>query len=254
MSSPCPETAAPVTWGGGGGGHDFVRRDRSPRILLELIQRTKDAVRELDNLQYRKMKKILYQEKHNGPMGESQEEEEDSEAASCKMNSLGSNHSVPSTSVSSQSSSVSSMQEVLDDSCSDMTATQPLDYGSLESCAHAKKDHQYWDDGIHRDHLQGLRPSSSDKSSQAQNYKNQSRFATIKSASLVRRSVCSPSDTAVCSSDAPCPCFMFQDQHVHSARRGKLLQKNVSVLTAWQRGLVVVVVVVVVVSIVMASE
>ncbi|XP_056274164.1 serine/threonine-protein kinase TAO3 [Pseudoliparis swirei] len=164
--------------------HDFVRRDRSPRILLELIQRTKDAVRELDNLQYRKMKKILYQEKHNGPMGESQDEEEDSEAASCKMNSLGSNHSVPSTSVSSQSSSVSSMQEVLDDSLSDMTATQPLDYGSLESCAHAKKDH-----GIHRDHLQGLRPSSSDKSSQAQNYKNQSRFATIKSASLVTKQI-----------------------------------------------------------------
>ena len=53
-----------------------MRRERSPRILLELIQRTKDAVRELDNLQYRKMKKILYQEKHNGPMGESQEEEE----------------------------------------------------------------------------------------------------------------------------------------------------------------------------------
>lgn len=56
--------------------HDFVRRERSPRILIDLIQRTKDAVRELDNLQYRKMKKILYQEKHNGPMGESQEEEE----------------------------------------------------------------------------------------------------------------------------------------------------------------------------------
>uniref|UniRef100_A0A8C3A341 Serine/threonine-protein kinase TAO3 n=1 Tax=Cyclopterus lumpus TaxID=8103 RepID=A0A8C3A341_CYCLU len=173
--------------------HDFVRRERSPRILLDLIQRTKDAVRELDNLQYRKMKKILYQEKHNGPMGESQEEEEDSEAASCKMNSLGSNHSIPSTSVStgSQSSSVNSMQEVLDDSCSDMTATHPQDYSStLESSPHTKKDHQYnWDDGIHRDHLQGLRPSSSDKSSQAQNYKNQGRFATIKSASLVTKQI-----------------------------------------------------------------
>lgn len=56
--------------------HEFVRRERSPRILIDLIQRTKDAVRELDNLQYRKMKKILYQEKHNGPLGESQEEEE----------------------------------------------------------------------------------------------------------------------------------------------------------------------------------
>ncbi|XP_033974170.1 serine/threonine-protein kinase TAO3 [Trematomus bernacchii] len=173
--------------------HDFVRRERSPRILLELIQRTKDAVRELDNLQYRKMKKILYQEKHNGPMGESQEEEEDSEAASCKMNSLGSNHSIPSTSVStgSQSSSVNSMQEVLDDSCSEMTMMHPQDYSStLESSPHTKKDQQYnWDDGNHRDQLQGLRPSSSDKSSQAQNYKNQSRFATIKSASLVTKQI-----------------------------------------------------------------
>uniref|UniRef100_A0A8D0ACX8 Serine/threonine-protein kinase TAO3 n=1 Tax=Sander lucioperca TaxID=283035 RepID=A0A8D0ACX8_SANLU len=163
--------------------HDFVRRERSPRILIDLIQRTKDAVRELDNLQYRKMKKILYQEKHNGPMGESQEEEEDSEAASCKMNSLGSNHSIPSTSVStgSQSSSVNSMQEVLDDSCSDMTMIVFVCF---------TQDHQYnWDDGTHRDHRQGLRPSSSDKSSQAQNYKNQGRFATIKSASLVTKQI-----------------------------------------------------------------
>uniref|UniRef100_A0A674P4X0 Serine/threonine-protein kinase TAO3 n=1 Tax=Takifugu rubripes TaxID=31033 RepID=A0A674P4X0_TAKRU len=154
--------------------HDFVRRERSPRILIDLIQRTKDAVRELDNLQYRKMKKILYQEKHNGPMGESQEEEEDSEAASCKMNSLGSNHSIPSTSVStgSQSSSVNSMQEMLDD------GSDP------------RIDHHYnWDDGIHRDHRPGLRPSSSDRSSQAQNYKNQGRFATIKSASLVTKQI-----------------------------------------------------------------
>ncbi|XP_030593095.1 serine/threonine-protein kinase TAO3 [Archocentrus centrarchus] len=173
--------------------HDFVRRERSPRILIDLIQRTKDAVRELDNLQYRKMKKILYQEKHNGPMGESQEEEEDSEAASCKMNSLGSNHSIPSTSVStgSQSSSVNSMQEVLDDSCSDMTMMHPQDYSStLDSSPHTKKDHQYnWDEGIHRDHRPELRPASFDKGSQAQNYKNQGRFATIKSASLVTKQI-----------------------------------------------------------------
>uniref|UniRef100_A0A674NLS2 Serine/threonine-protein kinase TAO3 n=1 Tax=Takifugu rubripes TaxID=31033 RepID=A0A674NLS2_TAKRU len=172
--------------------HDFVRRERSPRILIDLIQRTKDAVRELDNLQYRKMKKILYQEKHNGPMGESQEEEEDL-VLHCKMNSLGSNHSIPSTSVStgSQSSSVNSMQEMLDDGCSDMTMMHPQDYGStLESSPHTKKDHHYnWDDGIHRDHRPGLRPSSSDRSSQAQNYKNQGRFATIKSASLVTKQI-----------------------------------------------------------------
>lgn len=56
--------------------HEFVRCERPPRVLIDLIQRTKDAVRELDNLQYRKMKKILFQEVHNGPLNESQEEEE----------------------------------------------------------------------------------------------------------------------------------------------------------------------------------
>uniref|UniRef100_A0A8C1ZPG8 Serine/threonine-protein kinase TAO3 n=1 Tax=Cyprinus carpio TaxID=7962 RepID=A0A8C1ZPG8_CYPCA len=168
--------------------HEFVRRERPPRVLIDLIQRTKDAVRELDNLQYRKMKKILYQEKHNGPMGESQEEEEDGDQAGCKMNSLGSNHSIPSTSVStgSQSSSVNSLQEVPDDSCSELHH----DYDStLESSTHHKKDHQYIPDDLpHRDHRSDLRPSSSERAP-AHNYKNRERFATIKSASLVTRQI-----------------------------------------------------------------
>uniref|UniRef100_A0A8C2GFQ6 Serine/threonine-protein kinase TAO3 n=1 Tax=Cyprinus carpio TaxID=7962 RepID=A0A8C2GFQ6_CYPCA len=55
-----------------------------------------------------------------------------------EMNSLGSNHSIPSTSVStgSQSSSVNSLQEVPDDSCSELHH----DYDStLESSTHHKK-------------------------------------------------------------------------------------------------------------------
>lgn len=44
--------------------------------MMDLITRTKDAVRELDNLQYRKMKKILFQETLNGPTQEGGEEEE----------------------------------------------------------------------------------------------------------------------------------------------------------------------------------
>ncbi|MBN3295843.1 TAOK3 kinase, partial [Amia calva] len=172
--------------------HDFVRRDRPPRVLIDLIQRTKDAVRELDNLQYRKKKKILYQEKHNGPLTESQEEEEDSEQASCKMNSLGSNHSIPSTSVStgSQSSSINSMQEVMDESSSDIAMMHDYD-STLESEASAvpKKDHVFIrDEAVHRDPRPELRPTSSDKS-QAHNYKNRERFATIKSASLVTRQI-----------------------------------------------------------------
>lgn len=39
--------------------HVFITRSRSPTIMLELIIRTKTAVRELDNLNYKKMKKIL---------------------------------------------------------------------------------------------------------------------------------------------------------------------------------------------------
>uniref|UniRef100_A0A673N5X4 Serine/threonine-protein kinase TAO3 n=1 Tax=Sinocyclocheilus rhinocerous TaxID=307959 RepID=A0A673N5X4_9TELE len=168
--------------------HEFVRRERPPRVLIDLIQRTKDAVRELDNLQYRKMKKILYQEKHNGPMGESQEEEEVGTGNTLRSESLGSNHSIPSTSVStgSQSSSVNSLQEVQDDSCSELHH----DYDStLESSTHHKKDHQFIRDDLpHRDHRSDLRPSSSERA-QAHNYKNRERFTTIKSASLVTRQI-----------------------------------------------------------------
>lgn len=43
---------------------------------MDLIQRTKDAVRELDNLQYRRMKKIIFPDPQNGPVAEAQDEEE----------------------------------------------------------------------------------------------------------------------------------------------------------------------------------
>lgn len=56
--------------------HRFVLRERPPTVIMDLIQRTKDAVRELDNLQYRKMKKILFQEAPNGPGAEAPDEEE----------------------------------------------------------------------------------------------------------------------------------------------------------------------------------
>lgn len=56
--------------------HAFLQRERPASVLVDLIQRTKDAVRELDNLQYRKMKKILLQEAHNGPTAEVQDGEE----------------------------------------------------------------------------------------------------------------------------------------------------------------------------------
>uniref|UniRef100_A0A4W3ISU1 non-specific serine/threonine protein kinase n=1 Tax=Callorhinchus milii TaxID=7868 RepID=A0A4W3ISU1_CALMI len=98
--------------------HAFVIRDRPETVLIDLILRTKDAVRELDNLQYRKMKKILFQEAHNGPAVEAQEEEEVRLIpVTGTVNSVGSNQSIPSMSISasSQSSSVNSLPDASDD-------------------------------------------------------------------------------------------------------------------------------------------
>ncbi|XP_005863841.1 serine/threonine-protein kinase TAO3 isoform X1 [Myotis yumanensis] len=175
--------------------HDFVRRDRPLRVLIDLIQRTKDAVRELDNLQYRKMKKILFQETRNGPLHESQEDEEDSEhgiSLSREMDSLGSNHSIPSMSVStgSQSSSVNSMQEVMDESSSELVMMHDDEstVNSSSSVVH-KKDHVFIrDEAGHGDPRPEPRPTQSVQS-QALHYRNRERFATIKSASLVTRQI-----------------------------------------------------------------
>ena len=41
----------------------FIQRPRAVTVLRDLIQRTKQAVRELDNLNYKKMKKLLIREK-----------------------------------------------------------------------------------------------------------------------------------------------------------------------------------------------
>lgn len=175
--------------------HDFVRRDRPLRVLIDLIQRTKDAVRELDNLQYRKMKKILFQETRNGPLNESQEDEEDSEhgtSLSRELDSLGSNHSIPSMSVStgSQGSSVNSMQEVMDDSSSELVMMHD-DESPVNSTSSVvyKKDHVFIrDEAGHGDPRPEPRPTQSVQS-QALHYRNRERFATIKSASLVTRQI-----------------------------------------------------------------
>uniref|UniRef100_A0A8C6KXK1 non-specific serine/threonine protein kinase n=1 Tax=Nothobranchius furzeri TaxID=105023 RepID=A0A8C6KXK1_NOTFU len=98
-------------------GHAFLQRERPDSVLMDLIQRTKDAVRELDNLQYRKMKKILLQEDHKGQTTEVQDGDE-----VCELNSVGSNQSIPSMSISasSQSSSVNSLNEAAQDSRSEL--------------------------------------------------------------------------------------------------------------------------------------
>ncbi|KAJ4941127.1 hypothetical protein JOQ06_027414, partial [Pogonophryne albipinna] len=101
--------------------HHFLCRERPVTAVMDLIARTKDAVRELDNLQYRKMKKILFHEAVNGPAPEGGDEEEDAEQYMLRtgtVNSMESSHSLPSMSISasSQSSSVNSLADGSDDS------------------------------------------------------------------------------------------------------------------------------------------
>uniref|UniRef100_A0A8C7IYD8 non-specific serine/threonine protein kinase n=1 Tax=Oncorhynchus kisutch TaxID=8019 RepID=A0A8C7IYD8_ONCKI len=97
--------------------HRFLCRERPLTAVMDLIARTKDAVRELDNLQYRKMKKILFHEAHNGPTPEGGEEEEYL-LRTGTVGSMESSQSVPSMSISasSQSSSVNSLADGSDDS------------------------------------------------------------------------------------------------------------------------------------------
>lgn len=90
--------------------HVFITRPRSPNVLVDLIQRTKAAVRDLDNLNYRKMKKILMVDVDNeSAIGDSEEAiEEPSGGDSSKSNSATSEHSA--AGASSQSSSSGSLR------------------------------------------------------------------------------------------------------------------------------------------------
>jgi len=116
--------------------HPFLMKARSPAVLQDLIYRTKDVVKNLNNLQYRKMKKILIHETRNlqrkaaaGAAMQSGDHhgtiEEDGESTDGKTSSLGSLQSNPSL-VSATSSSKS-------DSISSLNDSNMSDGGSINS-------------------------------------------------------------------------------------------------------------------------
>ncbi|KAG7459870.1 hypothetical protein MATL_G00215340 [Megalops atlanticus] len=174
--------------------HRFLCRERPLSVVLDLIARTKDAVRELDNLQYRKMKKILFQETHNGPAPEGGEEEEEVEQYMLRtgtVNSMESSHSVPSMSISasSQSSSVNSLADGSDDS-GEMAMMQEGEHTvtSNSSIIHRPQGH----DNIYDDPYQPEMDAQQQASSAARRrayYRNRDHFATIRTASLVTRQI-----------------------------------------------------------------
>ncbi|KAG7272186.1 hypothetical protein CRUP_036900, partial [Coryphaenoides rupestris] len=158
--------------------HAFVQRERPESVLLDLILRTKDAVRELDNLQYRKMKKILFQEAHNGPTAEAQDDEEEPESSAGRtgtVNSVGSNQSIPSMSISasSQSSSVNSLTDATEE---DLERDKTVISNSSEEANHEDTESNT-----------GQPESQSPAAPTPRPKRNREHFATIRTASLVTR-------------------------------------------------------------------
>ncbi|XP_068610285.1 serine/threonine-protein kinase TAO2 [Brachionichthys hirsutus] len=177
--------------------HHFLCRERPMTAVMDLIARTKDAVRELDNLQYRKMKKILFHEAHNGPAPEGGDEEEDVEQYMLRtgtVNSMESSHSLPSMSISasSQSSSVNSLADGSDDS-GEMAMMQEGEHTvtSNSSVLHKPLSH----DNIYDDPYQPEVDPQQEASSAAggggggRRRRGRDHFATIRTASLVTRQI-----------------------------------------------------------------
>ncbi|XP_041949678.1 serine/threonine-protein kinase TAO1 [Alosa sapidissima] len=173
--------------------HAFVARTRPDTVLMDLILRTKEAVRELDNLQYRKMKKILFQEAHNGPAVEAQDGEEESEHGGVgrtgTVSSVGSNQSIPSMSISasSQSSSVNSLPDAADDKSELDMMEGDHTVMSNSSVIHLKPGEE---EGYREEPEPRSRPTEA-QAAPAQpvrhKHRNREHFATIRTASLVTR-------------------------------------------------------------------
>uniref|UniRef100_A0A4W5PFR2 non-specific serine/threonine protein kinase n=1 Tax=Hucho hucho TaxID=62062 RepID=A0A4W5PFR2_9TELE len=177
----------------------FSRSSFLPQFLSNSLQplfpsfpsRTKDAVRELDNLQYRKMKKILFHEAHNGPTPEGGEEEEEVEQYLLRTGTVGSmesSQSVPSMSISasSQSSSVNSLADGSDDSNEMAMMTEgEHTVTSNSSIIHRPTDNIY--DDPYQPEIDQQQPSSAAR--RRAYYRNRDHFATIRTASLVTRQI-----------------------------------------------------------------
>nr|XP_061796991.1 serine/threonine-protein kinase TAO1-like isoform X6 [Nerophis lumbriciformis] len=171
--------------------HAFVQRERPGSVLIDLINRTKDAVRELDNLQYRKMKKILFHEAHNGPTIEAPDEEEEPEHSVSRtgtVNSVGSNQSIPSMSISasSQSSSVNSLTDAGDDKSEvDMEGDHTV--MSNSSVIHLKPEKATYNkdsEPITRSAEPQSQPANAPRPK-----RNREHFATIRTASVLTRQI-----------------------------------------------------------------
>uniref|UniRef100_A0A4W5NDA7 non-specific serine/threonine protein kinase n=1 Tax=Hucho hucho TaxID=62062 RepID=A0A4W5NDA7_9TELE len=159
--------------------HHFLCRERPHTAVMDLIARTKDAVRELDNLQYRKMKKILFHEALNGPQPEGGEEEEQYMLRTGTVNSMESSHSLPSMSISasSQSSSVNSLADGSDDS------------GEMAMMQEGEQTVTSNSSVLHKPLVKNLFLYHKPPPMSRKGHRSRDHFATIRTASLVTRQI-----------------------------------------------------------------
>ncbi|TSN39307.1 Serine/threonine-protein kinase TAO1 [Bagarius yarrelli] len=171
--------------------HAFVSRERPDSVLMDLIQRTKDAVRELDNLQYRRMKKIIFPDPQNGPVVEAQDEEEEPERTGT-VNSVGSSQSIPSMSISasSQSSSVNSLNDATEDNKSELDLLEgDHTVMSNSSVIHLKPEEEESQKEVPEAPSEQTEEQSPPAQTPRRHYRNREHFATIRTASLVTRQI-----------------------------------------------------------------
>ncbi|GAB6030346.1 hypothetical protein CHUAL_006011 [Chamberlinius hualienensis] len=177
--------------------HQFLRSNKNGCVILDLIHRTKAAVRELDNLNYRKMKKILMVDSHENEVQPDIEpdsaEDEMGGGDSSKSNSLTSTQSVQSGGVSA--SSAGSSTNSLPLANVDDQSTTILLMGGASGSSYHQHHHNYPPSLKPQQQLQqlrtSLRPSSSSTSSNS-NLNNSlsnvsNNFATIRTTSIVSK-------------------------------------------------------------------
>jgi len=184
--------------------HQFVARVPARTVLLDLITRTKNAVRDLDNLNYRKMKKILMNDmtETESTIGADLDDDissiQDGEGGdgSSKSNSITSEHSLQSQGTGITSSAGSSTNSLPHQAGAEGPTVQPLHHDNHH---HNTTNHNHSPLQIHALHNS---INSRNKQSQQQvnprkldvshNYSNDEpidpkNFATIRTTSIVQR-------------------------------------------------------------------
>jgi len=172
--------------------HQFVARIPARTVLLDLIARTKNAVRDLDNLNYRKMKKILMNEmiETESNIGADIEDDvssiqEGENEGSSKSNSITSEHSLQSQGTGITSSAGSS------------TNSLPVGSGGAEALQDNHHNHSPLFNALHNSHTSRSKQSQSQvnprKMQMSPNFNpdeatiDPKNFATIRTTSIVQR-------------------------------------------------------------------